>query len=618
MHLKISLLSFIFLITSSFIALSQTSKIRIEPPNWWVGMRNSEVQLMIYGEKIASMKAEIDCPGVEILKEETQQNPNYKFITLYIDIETRPGIYTIQIKEGGKVKFKIPYEFKQREFTFEDRKSFGNEDIIYLLMPDRFSNGDPKNDSIKGMPDKVNRADKDARHGGDIKGIMNHLDYFNKLGVTAIWINPLLENNMKAYSYHGYAATDLYKIDARFGSNQDYRNLADSMHSHNLKLIMDMVFNHVGSEHWMIKDLPNPDWIHQFPEFTQSNYRAESISDPYASQYDKTKMSDGWFDRNMPDLNQKNPFLAKYLTQNSIWWIEYAGLDGIRMDTWPYPDQKFMADWAQSIKNEYPNFNILAETWLQTENHTAMFQTPHLQDKNLVGGIDNLTDFPSAYAINQAFNEKDGWTTGLSRFYYVLSHDFVYPKPNELVTFADNHDIARIYSTQGKDLKKWKMAMTYLLTTRGIPQIYYGTEYLSEGLKEDGDGNLRKDFPGGWKGDSVNIFTQQGMTNDQKEAFEYLQFLIQLRKENSCFQTGGLVHYVPQDGIYVYFRFTENQNFMVIFNNNSESKTIEANRFKESLGKSTIGENVFTHEKVDVLKGISIPAKSSIILKIKN
>jgi glycosidase len=484
-------------------------------------------------------------------------------------------------------------------------------------MPDRFSNGDPSNDNIEGMLEKAKRANPDGRHGGDLQGIFNHLDYFNKLGVTAIWINPILENNMPNYSYHGYAITDFYKVDSRFGSNNDYAKLITTAHTQNLKIIMDMVLNHCGSNHWWINDLPSKDWIHQFDEFTQSNYRAEVLMDPYASANDKKLMSDGWFDRSMPDLNQKNPFLANYLIQNSIWWIEYAQLDGIRMDTYPYSDQDFMHQWEQRVYEEYPNFKILGEAWLQYEGQTAWFQNQANAQRNAIYHSLMITDFPLAYAINSAFNESDGWTSGLSKLYYTLSKDFLYKQPKDLVIFTDNHDIDRFYSTQHKDFAKWKMGMTFLMTTRGIPMLYYGTEYLAEGLKHEGDAQLRKDFLGGWQNDSINAFTKQGFNSTQVEAFNYLQKLIKLKKDNPCLQSGKLTHFIPKDGVYTYFRTENKCAFIIVLNNTDKQKQITLNPYNEIL-KNYNSIKAIDQDTFDKIpQQLYIEAKSAQIFELK-
>lgn len=487
-------------------------------------------------------------------------------------------------------------------------------------MPDRFSNGNPTNDNIKGMPEQASRSNPDGRHGGDIEGITNHLDYIKQLGVTALWINPLLENNMPKYSYHGYAITNFYKVDARFGSHADYKNLTKLAHKDGLKMIQDMVFNHCASKHWWMEDLPSKDWINQFPKFTRSNYRSETLMDPHGSQYDKNLMSRGWFDKSMPDLNQKNPFLATYLIQNSIWWIESIGLDGIRMDTYPYADQDFMTNWVKAIHKEYPHFTIVGETWMQSEAQTAWFQDNAFTKKNKAS-LQSLTDFPLCYAINGALNEDDGWTTGVAKMYMTLSKDYLYRCPDSNLIFLDNHDLSRFASNIDSDINKYKMGVGILATMRGIPMIYYGTEIMMAGKKEDGDGGLREDFPGGWIGDTVDVFNNKNLSKQATEALTFFKFLYQYRKKSKALQLGSLTQYIPEDGIYIYFRDYKGDSnngeiIMVIINNNNHSKSIDFERYKESFKGRNMGEDIFTNSKQPLDKPFTVEEKSITILKI--
>ena len=563
MKLKTILISIIYVLVIHVNSFAQSTNLKIEPPFWWIGMNDSKLQLLIHGDNISNYSVKLKYDGVEISQLNKTKNPNYLFLDLIILPEAKSGKMEFVFKSKGKDIISYSYELKTRKNNSKLRPGVNQSDIIYLLMPDRFANGDTTNDNRIVMLEKANRSNPDGRHGGDLKGINNNLNYFNKLGVTAVWINPVLENNMPNYSYHGYAITDFYKVDARFGNNQDYVDLVGDAKSKNIKIIMDMVFNHCGLNHWWMSDLPSKDWIHQFTEFTRSNYRAEVLMDPYASNRDKELMNDGWFDHSMPDLNQKNPYLANYLIQNSIWWIEYSGIDGVRMDTYPYSDQNFMHQWEMRIHEEYPNFNILGEAWLQYESQTAWFQNQALPNRSATYHSIMVTDFPLSYAINSAFNEQDGWTSGLSKLYYTLSKDFLYNDPNSLVIFTDNHDIDRFYSTQHKDFEKWKMGITFLMTTRGIPMIYYGTEYLADGKKNEGDAQLRKDFLGGWPGDTINAFSQDGLNTNQMKAFNFLQNLITLKKNNPSLQTGTLKHFIPVDGIYTYFRIGNDNAFMI-------------------------------------------------------
>ncbi|MFZ4412557.1 MAG: glycoside hydrolase family 13 protein [Bacteroidales bacterium] len=614
---KIYLFVFIFNFFSLTNIADAQNIIRVEPCNWWTGMVDNRLQLMVYGTDISNFKASIQDTNLKIVRQTSAESPNFLFLDLIINTSAQAGKYEIKFLLKNKYKTSYFYELKQRDASSAKREGFSNADAIYLLMPDRFANGNPKNDNIKGMPDICNRQDPDARHGGDISGISMHLDYLKDLGTTAIWISPLLENNMKKYSYHGYATTDFYKVDARFGSNEEYKNLINTCHQKGLKVIMDMIFNHCGLEHWWIKDLPFLDWIHQFPVFTRSNYRSETLMDPYASKIDKNLMSDGWFDTSMPDLNQKNPYLATYLIQNSIWWIEYSGINGIRMDTYPYSDQTFMSVWMERINTEYPNFNVVGETWLQRESHTAWFQNGAFPDLKKHSNLKSVTDFPMQSALTNAFNENDGWSEGLARFYYVLAQDFMYPDPQNIVIFADNHDVSRYFSSINQDFEKWKMAMAFLTTSRGIPMIYYGTEILMTGRKDEGDGKIRKDFPGGWIEDTKNAFFKEGRTELQGEAYKYLQNLLKFRKDHGALQDGKLIHYFPTDGVYVYFRFNEFENIMVVMNNNTKNVKIDLERFQESIKNAKTGIDIINHTEINLEKTFTLNKKSVLILDLK-
>ncbi|MFZ4412780.1 MAG: glycoside hydrolase family 13 protein [Bacteroidales bacterium] len=614
LHLSI-LISIFYFVT--FYSNAQTIIRRVEPSNWWTGMADNKLQLLIYGVGISSYQASIKDTNLKIISQNKLESPNYLFIDLEINLTMPPGKFEIKLSLNNQFKTSFFYELKQREVGSANRLGFSNADAIYLLMPDRFANGNPKNDNITGMPDIFNRNDPDARHGGDISGITHHLDYIKDLGTTAIWISPVLENNMKKYSYHGYATTDFYKVDARFGSNEEYKNLIQVSHQKGLKVIMDMIFNHCGLDHWWIKDLPSQDWIHQFSKFTRSNYRSETLMDPYASTIDKTLMSDGWFDTSMPDLNQKNPYLATYLIQNSIWWIEYSGINGIRMDTYPYSDQVFMSKWMESINREYPNFNVVGETWLQRESHTAWFQAGAYSNSKKTSNLKCVTDFPMQSALCSAFNENDGWSEGLARFYYVLAQDFLYPNPQNIVIFADNHDVSRYFSSINQDFEKWKMAMAFLTTCRGIPMIYYGTEILMAGRKDQGDGKIREDFPGGWVEDHQNAFNKEGRTAIQNQAIDYLQVLLNFRKKHPALQNGKLKHYFPTDGTYVYFRYNENENIMVVMNNNNKAITLDLERFQESLNNSKTALDIINQKEIKITKSLTINKKSVLILDLK-
>jgi glycosidase len=591
--------------------------VSIEPPCWWAGMKNPNVQLMVHGKDISFTKAVIRYEGVELVSQTLVQNPNYIFLNLKMSPEVKPGKFEILFMKDNKPVFTCEYELKQRMEGSTQRKGFDNSDVIYLIMPDRFANGNPDNDSQEIMLEKADRSNPNGRHGGDIKGVSDHLDYLADLGVTAVWLTPVLENNAQAYSYHGYAITDFYKVDPRHGSNEEYAVMVEKAHTKGLKVIMDMVFNHYGTGHWWTNDLPMHDWVNEWPEFTRSNYRGGTISDPYAADADRNQMSKGWFDGHMADLNATNPFVETYLIQNSIWWVEYAGLDGIRQDTYPYSDKNAMSNWMNALNNEYPGFSVVGEVWLNYTPQVAYWQSNTKNKDNYDSKLDYVMDFPLKYAINSAFNEQNGWDKGILRLYESLSLDFVYNQPDHIVNFADNHDCDRIFSALGEDKQKMKMAMTFLLTVRGLPQLYYGSEVLSTGFEHQGHGFIRNDFQGGWQGDQTNAFTADGRTADQNEVFNHIRTLLNFRKENKVMQNGKLKHYLPQDGVYVLFRYNDNESVMVILNNNKEEKTITGKRFAESLNGFKSGNDLLHRTYYENFESIVIPGMSSRVIQLK-
>lgn len=612
---KIFLAASILILTTSVWAKVSISK--VEPMNWWVGMNNTELQILVYGEDIATTIPEINYEGVTIESIKKVENSNYVFIYLNIDKTTQPGKFPIIFKSGKKTVAEYEYELKERNKKENIQQGFDASDVIYLIMPDRFSNGDPSNDSTKDMLEKADRSNPDGRHGGDLQGVINHLDYIAETGYTALWLNPFLENNQPKYTYHGYAISDFYKVDSRHGTNELFVNLVDEAHNKEVKVIMDMIFNHCGGGHYFNQDLPSQDWIHQHDEFTRSNFRAPAVADPYASEADKTKMLTGWFDTNMPDLNQNNPLLATYLIQNSIWWVEYSGIDGIRVDTQPYPYKEFMANWAKAVMAEYPDFNIVGEAWLQKIPITAYFQKDNNNRDGYNSNMPAVTDFPMYFALVAALNENEGWSEGMARLYYILAQDFSYPDPNNLLIFPDNHDLNRYYESMGKDIRKYKMGLAFLLTTRGIPQIYYGTEILMDGQEHQGHGFIRKDFPGGWEGDTTNSFTVEGRTKEQDEAYKFLSNLLNWRKNNDVIHEGDLVHFLPEDGVYVLFRFNESKTVMIILNNNdSDDKELKTNRFTEVINDFTKGKDIITNTEIQDISTINIPAKSAMIIEL--
>ena len=607
---------FVSLIFITSAVFGQTSAIQhLEPPFWWSGMNNPNLQLLVHADNIATCKPAIDYPGVDIRKVSTTDNPNYLFIDLDIS-EARAGTFIIKFECDGKKALDYEYQLLPRTKSSASRKGFDRSDLIYLVLPDRFVNGDPGNDTQPDMLEAADRSNPNGRHGGDLQGVMQKLDYIDSLGVTALWLNPVLENNMPAYSYHGYATTDYYKIDPRFGTNDDFRRLNEMLHQRGMKAVMDMIFNHCGLNHWWMKDLPANDWVHQFAEFTRSNFRASTVFDPYASDYDQTLFTKGWFDTSMPDLNQKNPFLMTYLIQNSIWWIEYAGLDGIRMDTYPYPYKEEMAQWSERVLEEYPDFSIVGEVWMGVPAQLAPWEKDPAVETGYESHLPYIFDFAMYDAFGMAFNETSGWSTGITRLYDVLAQDFVYGDDPKVVIFPDNHDGSRLFTKVGHSLANQKLAVAFTLTTRGVPQLYYGTEILMSGNESDGHGKMRKDFPGGWQADSANKFTASGRTADEEEMLRFTQKLANYRKNHDVLQTGKLTHFIPQDNVYVYFRHDDDELMMIVLNNSGEKHALDLKRYDEMLHGIIAGKNILDDSTV-VLENLTIPAKEALVIKLR-
>jgi glycosidase len=587
--------------------------------NWWVGMKNPNLQLLIHGNNISQYQVSIKYPGVKVIKVNKVENPNYLFVNLTIDSKSaKAGTFKIDLLQNGKTEGSYTYELKNRKSGSANRQGFSSADVVYLLMPDRFANGDPSNDNVDSQPEKANRTIDYGRHGGDIKGIIDHLDYIKQLGATAIWSTPLLENNFDKYTYHGYAMSDFYKIDPRYGSNDDYARMVDAAHQKGLKIIMDMVSNHGGIGAWWMKDLPMADWIHQWPTFTRSNHKAITTKDIHVAQCDLKLDQEGWFDVTMPDMNQNNPYFWTYYIQNNIWWIEFAGLDGIRMDTYPYNDRNAMAKWAKAIMDEYPKFNITGETWLHSSEDIAFWQKDAVNSLHYNSQLPTPMDFVMNDALAVCFNEQgNGWNEqGMSRLYNDISKDYLYANPNNLFIFAENHDTQRYNNTLKGDLAKYKMAMSFLMTTRGIPQIYYGTEIGMTGDKNKGDGDIRRDFPGGWAGDSINAFSPQARTSFQNSYYDFTAKLLNWRKNKEVIHSGKLIHYVPENDTYVYFRYNDKETVMVVLNNNDSAQTLTTDRFSEMMGNYTSGKEVISGATITDLKNLKVPAKSALILEL--
>jgi len=607
----------LFFGTIIILSLSGMAQIdRIEPPFWWTGMNETSLQLMVYGKDIADYDVSINHESVELKDVHLTENKNYLFIDIDISPGTKPGEFIINFNHDSKDDFRKEYELLQREEGSAGREGFHNSDVMYLLMPDRFANGDTSNDEVEGMKEGYNRRKLYGRHGGDIQGIRDHLDYIADMGFTAIWLNPVLENDMKESSYHGYATTDFYKVDSRFGSNEDYRMLSKEAKDKGLKLIMDMIFNHCGSEHWWMNDPPCEDWIN-YGEFVSTNHRRTTNQDPYASEYDSKKMSDGWFVSAMPDLNQRNPFMAEYLIQNSIWWIEYAGLAGIRMDTYPYPDKDMMAEWNRRVLSEYPDFNIVGEEWSLNPAIPAYWQKGQNNRDGYEGHLPSLMDFPLQNAVKEGLTEKEEWDKGLIKIYEMLANDFLYPDPYNLVIFPDNHDMPRFFMQLDMDKEMYRNGIVFFLTTRGIPQIYYGSEILMTHTEGDSHGHIRKDFPGGWPGDKVNAFTGKGLGEDEKNMQNMFRKVLNWRKNAEVIHTGKLVQFAPEHGTYVYFRYNDNDMVMVIINKNASPYELELDRFSELLNGRDIARDIIGGREYKIEKSIKLSPRKPYILEIK-
>lgn len=589
-------------------------------------MNSPTVELLFYGKDISKATISTTYNGVKIVKRETTQNPNYLFLTLEISSAAKPGNLNFTIRTGASTLVRT-FALQSRRKGLKEAQGFSSADAIYMLMPDRFSNGNPANDVVAGFPDQMHRDSLNFRHGGDLQGIINHLDYIRDLGMTAVWCTPLIENNMEKYSYHGYAFTDFYAVDKRFGSNDDYRRYVDSCHKRGLKVIQDVVLNQMGDNNYLAKDPPSDAWINDLAasrastnwkkEFRRPNFRGTTHSDPYASDYDKRGMTERWFDWMMPDLNGNEPHLATYLIQNTLWWIEFAGLDGLRVDTYPYPAKEFTAKWSKAVLSEYPRLGMVGEVWIsESIGASAYWQAGGQNRDGYVSPLPSITDFPLHSAFGAAFNEKEEWSNGMIKIYNTLAQDFLYADAAKNVIFLDNHDLTRYLSSVGEDVRKLKMALSLLMTTRGTPQIYYGTEIGMTGIK-DPDPLVRKDFPGGWQGDTTNAFTAEGRTPKQNEIFTHLKTLATWRKMKPVIHSGKLTQFVPFDGIYAYFRHNSAETVMIIANNNDAEHTVATERFAERMSGFTKARNVLTGETLTSLSHLMIPPKTALVLELQ-
>ncbi|MFN5168765.1 MAG: alpha-amylase family glycosyl hydrolase [Cyclobacteriaceae bacterium] len=609
---------FSLLVLASLTAVAQT--LQSYPPHWWAGMKTNRIEVMLHGKGIGSLPVDpvINYPGVVLEKVERAQNANYLYLTLRLAEEVKPGKAQIvwNMKKGPRpLDFEIKARRPDRGTAFAQGVS--SSDFIYLIMPDRFSNGDAANDRVAGMRDQsLHRDSLFHRHGGDIQGIINHLDYLQELGVTALWLMPVLENDVAERSEHGYNITNHYRVDSRLGGEVAYKKLSDALHQRGMKLIQDAVYNHVGSTHFFITDKPDAEWVHNWPRYTNTTYKDNVLYDPYGAESDKRKMSDGWFTPKMPDLNQSNPHVANFLIQNAIWSVEEFGVDAWRIDTYLYNDLEFMNRCNQALLNEYPSLHLFGETWI----HGITGQTYFTKNKLNVPFKSNLpgvTDFQTnLYGIVPALTQPYGWTEGVNRLYQTLAQDVGYDDPTRLVIFLDNHDLSRIYSIVGEDIEKQKAAIGWLLTCRGIPQLYYGTEILMKGFTNP-DGWVRLDFKGGWPGDAQNKFVASGRTPQEEEVYQYTRTLANFRKSSSALTTGKLMQFQPDDALYVYFRYDDQQTVMCIMNTNASEKTIDVARYAERLGGFSQGRNVHTGGRTALSQNFTVPGNRMVILELE-
>ncbi len=605
---------------------------RVEPPNWWIGFEHNTLQLLVYGEGVARLRPTVAKRGVTVQQTTTTGNPNYLFVRMRIDAETEPGAFDIRFENEGA---SLTHRYTLTNRNPEPLPGFTSADAIYLITPDRFANGDPANDNAGGLGDQVDRSQPLARHGGDLRGLAERLDYIAELGFTSIWLNPLLENAMPAYSYHGYATTDFYRVDPRFGSNDDFVALAAAARKRGLGLIMDVIVNHCGLHHWWMRDPPSDDWVHDAPPtadelrvwlesgtpwkgYRQTNHSKTVSLDPYASEVDRRGLYDGWFVPDMPDLNQDNPLMAEYLIQNAIWWIETAGLHGVRMDTYPYGGKEFMAEWTRRVMREYPTFSVVGEEWTPNPLIAAYWQRGGVKHDGYQSWLTHVMDFPVQTKLVPALVDDEQWNSGLITLYESLVNDVLYPDTHALMIFADNHDTPRVFKQLGEDYGLFELAMAYLATMRGVPQIYYATEILGT-HEAPGHGDIRSDFPGGWPGDAADAVSGRGLTPAQRQAQTLVRTLFNWRKEQPAIHRGRLLHFLPRatDGYYVYFRMLADDVVMVVLNKNMEPQTLDPARFAEALGNAKRGVDVIRGTAYDLTAPIPLAPRTALVIEVE-
>jgi len=590
---------------------------RMEPPSWWTGYAHRELQLMLYGNNVSLLTPSINYPGVSINRIVRVTSPNYLFLYLDIAPDTEPGTFDIAFSEGNFTLSRT-YELKPRNLEPGHAQGFSTADAIYLITPDRFANGDPGNDEFDFLDDKLNRGDPYGRHGGDLQGIAEHLDYIADMGFTSVWLMPVLENSVPVASYHGYSTTDYYAVDPRFGTNEQFRQLAADMRAKGLGMIMDQIVNHIGDGHWWMADLPTHDWLNFQDSHVLTPHRRTTNMDPYASKFDKERHSGGWFIESMPDLNQRNPLLADYLVQFSIWWIEYAGLQGIRMDTWTYNDKNFLTEWTRRILQEYPDFNIVGEEWSELPAVVAYWQRGNHNYDGYVCYLPSVFDFPVQATLTRALMGDPGSYSGVwMSLYELVGTDFLYPDPMNLVIFPDNHDMDRIYTQLEEQYDLYVMAMVYYATMRGIPQFFYGDEILASHMGTSSHGALRSDFPGGWAGDTVNAFSGEGLPEQQREAQQLIRKLLNWRKHATVIHHGKFMHFAPIRNVYAYFRYDDDDTVMVVLNRDEQSVTLETDRFAERFGDAQFATDVLTGKRFNIRTPLVLEPRSALLLELE-
>lgn len=590
---------------------------RVEPSSWWVGMQSPALQLMVYGKHLGGLEARIQHPGVTLVKSSRTENANYLFLDLLIAPDAAVGKVEIEWLKDQQVQFKSEFTLNARRPGSAQRLGFTPADAIYLIVPDRFANGDTRNDSIIGMLDPAKRSDPGGRHGGDLQGMTEHLDYIAGLGFTMLWPTPLVENNQAINSYHGYAATDFYRVDPRLGNNEDYRQLVVQAKKRGVGVIHDVVLNHIGSQHWWMQDLPSHDWLNQHPSYVETNHVRATVQDPHASIEDRNKFADGWFVKTMPDLNQKNPYLANYLIQNAIWWIEYADLSGLRVDTYSYSNKEFLAQWSKRITDEYPLINLVGEEWSMNPAIVAYWQKDKVNQDGYRSYMPSMMDFSVYENLHTSLvGGKDG-KADIGKLYLAATDDFQYAHPENLTIFEGNHDTPRIFSALNRDPALLRMALVYLATMRGIPQMFYGTEILMASPKKRDDGKVRGDFPGGWPGDQVNAFSGKNLSQQSKATQDFVRALFNWRKSEKAIHDGKFLHFLPQDDCYVYFRISNKKTIMVVMNRKETSQHLNASRFNEVLKGFSKVRDVLSGSTQDIRQHIKIEGKTAHIFELQ-